>query len=128
MRRDHVSKAAFAMPVSCPSYPAGPYRFVDREYLIITYTTDYDALERVVPEPLEIIAASVVKYEFIRTPHGTGFGAYTASAQVIPVRFRGEAGRYTHAMFLDAHPPIVGGRELGNVVHDYLALNKSPPR
>jgi len=45
-------------------------------------------------------------------PHSTGFGSYAGSAQVIPVRFRREMGNYTHAMFLDAHPPIAGGREL----------------
>lgn len=25
------------MPLASPSYPKGPYRFIDREYLIITY-------------------------------------------------------------------------------------------
>jgi acetoacetate decarboxylase len=31
---------------------------------------------------------------------------------VIPVRLQHQIGNYTHAMFLDAHPPIAGGREL----------------
>jgi len=26
-----------SMPLASPSYPKGPYRFIDREYLIITY-------------------------------------------------------------------------------------------
>ena len=43
------------MPLTNPSYPPGPYRFINREYLIITYRTDPDALRAVVPEPLEII-------------------------------------------------------------------------
>ena len=38
------------MPVTSPSFPPGPYRFINREYLIITYRTDPEALERVVPE------------------------------------------------------------------------------
>lgn len=29
--------ALTAMPPTNPSYPRGPYRFVGREYLIITY-------------------------------------------------------------------------------------------
>jgi acetoacetate decarboxylase len=29
-----------SMPMASPSYPAGPYRFVDREYMVITYETD----------------------------------------------------------------------------------------
>jgi acetoacetate decarboxylase len=99
------------MPAENPSFPPGPYRFVNREYLIITYRTDRAALERVVPEPLEI-TDPLVKYEFIRMPDSTGFGDYTESGQVIPVRFQGQAGGYVHAMFLDDDPPIAGGREL----------------
>jgi hypothetical protein len=36
-----------------PAYPPGPYRFVNREYLILTYRTDPAKLRAVVPEPLE---------------------------------------------------------------------------
>jgi acetoacetate decarboxylase len=31
---------------------------------------------------------------------------------VIPVRYQGQVGGYTHQMFLNDHPPIAGGREL----------------
>ena len=111
MKAEDVRKRAFAMPLHNPAFPPGPYRFVNREYMIITYRTDRAALEKIVPEPLEIIDP-VVKYEFIRMPDSTGFGDYTETGQVIPVRFRGEKGGYTHAMFLDDDPPIAGGREL----------------
>lgn len=111
MKATDVPHRAYSMPLHSPSYPPGPYRFIDREYLIITYRTDPAALERVVPKPLEIVDP-VVKYEFIRMPDSTGFGDYTESGQVIPVRFRGEMGGYVHAMFLDDDPPIAGGREL----------------
>lgn len=106
-----VRKAAYAMPLNNPSYPPGPYRFVDREYMVIAYRTDVDALERLVPKPLEV-TEGIVKYEFIRMPNSTGFGDYTESGQVIPVRFSGEVGGYVHAMFLNDHPPVAGGREL----------------
>lgn len=111
MRAADVRKHAFSMPLHSPAYPRGPYRFVNREYLIITYRTVPAALEKVVPGPLEIVD-SIVKYEFIRMPDSTGFGDYTESGQVIPVRFDGAPGGYTHAMFLDDDPPIAGGREL----------------
>ncbi|WP_457825184.1 acetoacetate decarboxylase family protein, partial [Staphylococcus aureus] len=42
------------MPFTSPAFPRGPYRFNDREYLVITYRTDVDKLRAVVPEPLEI--------------------------------------------------------------------------
>ena len=106
-----VRKTAFAMPLTNPAFPVGPYRFVHREYMIITYRTDRAALERVVPAPLEVVG-DTVKYEFIRMPDSTGFGDYTESGQVIPVSFQGKRGGYTHAMFLNDHPPIAGGREL----------------
>lgn len=102
---------AYAMPITNPSYPKGPYRFFDREYVIITYRTDMDALRAVVPEPLEIIEPHV-KYEFIKMPDSTGFGDYTESGQVIPVRFQGEDGTFVHSMYLDDDAPIAGGREI----------------
>ena len=111
MKIEDVKKTAYAMPLTNPAFPSGPYRFTDREYVIITYRTDPAALAAVVPEPLEIVEP-VVKYEFIRMPNSTGFGDYTESGQVIPVRFEGAEGVYVHAMYLDDDAPIAGGREL----------------
>ncbi len=111
MKRSDVLERAFAMPLTSPAYPPGPYRFVDREYMIITYRTDPEALRALVPEPLQL-AEPLVRYEFIRMPDSTGFGDYCESGQVIPVTFEGRKGGYTHCMFLDDHPPIAGGREL----------------
>ena len=111
MHQSEVRERAFAMPLTAPAYPPGPYRFVDREYLIVTYRTDPERLRAVVPGPLEIDEPHV-KFEFIRMPDSTGFGDYTESGQVIPVRFKGRKGSYTHCMFLNDHPPIAGGREL----------------
>jgi len=113
MREQEVLERAFAMPLTNPSYPPGPYRFVDREYLIITYRTDPAKLRAVVPAPLELDEReALVKYEFIRMPDSNGFGNYTESGQVIPISFRGRKGSYTHCMFLNDDGPIAGGREL----------------
>jgi acetoacetate decarboxylase len=111
MKVSEVRQRAFAMPLTSPAYPPGPYRFVDREFLIITYRTDPEKLRALVPEPLEP-ESPLVKFEFIRMPDSTGFGDYTEAGQVIPVSFRGRKGAYTHCMFLNDHPPIAGGREL----------------
>jgi acetoacetate decarboxylase len=111
MKEAEVRKRAFAMPLTSPAFPRGPYRFFQREYLIIAYRTDPDVLRALVPEPLEV-GAPIVKYEFIRMPDSTGFGDYTETGQVIPVSFRGRKGGYTHCMFLNDDPPIAGGREL----------------
>jgi len=111
MKVDEVRQRAFAMPLTSPSYPPGPYRFVDREFFVITYRTDPEALQAVVPEPLEIVEP-LVKYEFIRMPDSTGFGSYMESGQVIPVKFEGQKGGYVHAMYLNDDSPIAGGREI----------------
>ncbi len=111
MKLEDVRKKAFAMPLTSPAYPPGPYRFVDREFLVITSRTDLEKLRAVVPEPL-MVEEPFVKYEFIRMPNSTGFGDYTESGQVIPVTFNGRKGNYTHCMFLNDEPPIAGGREL----------------
>jgi acetoacetate decarboxylase len=111
MKESEVRRRAYAMPLTSPAFPPGPYRFFNREFFIITYRTDPDALKAVVPEPLEV-SQPIVKYEFIRMPDSTGFGDYTESGQVIPVKFAGKEGGYVHAMYLNDHPPIAGGREL----------------
>lgn len=111
MNKKQVIQNAFSMPLYSPSYPRGPYRFIDREYLIITYETDMKILKEMVPEPLEV-TEPLVKFEFIRMPDSAGFGNYTEAGQVIPVKFAGKSGIYTHAMYLDDDTPIVAGREI----------------
>jgi acetoacetate decarboxylase len=78
MKEDEVRSRAFAMPLTNPAYPIGPYRFYNREYLP-------EKLREIVPEPLQV-EEPLVKYEFIRMPDSTGFGDYTESGQVIPSR------------------------------------------
>src|SRR5690242_402029 len=111
MKHETIRSTAFAMPLTNPAFPPGPYRFANREYFIIQYRTDPEALRRIVPEPLELIEP-VVNYEFIRMPDSTGFGDYTESGQVIPVSYKGEVGTFTISMFLDCYAPIAGGREI----------------
>ena len=111
MNIEDVNRNAFAMPLTSPAFPPGPYRFINREFLIVTYRTDLDALRAVVPEPLQV-TEPIVKYEFIRMPDSTGFGDYTESGQVIPVTFEGVTGGYVHSMYLNDEAPIAAGREL----------------
>jgi len=111
LKADEIRKHAFAMPLTNPSFPPGPYRFYDREFIVVTYRTDPEILRAVVPEPLEI-GEPLVKYEFIRMPDSTGFGDYTETGQVIPVTFQGKPGVFVHSMYLDDDAPITGGREI----------------
>ncbi|MBN3813562.1 acetoacetate decarboxylase [Paraburkholderia sp. Ac-20347] len=112
MDQAQIRREAFAMPVHNPAYPRPPFRFVNREYFIISYETDPDALRAIVPEPLTP-ENNLVHYEFIRMPDSSGFGDYTESGQVVSVRDpQGRLGNYTHSMYLDDEGPIAGGREI----------------
>jgi acetoacetate decarboxylase len=61
MRKADVLKLP-SMPLAGPSYPAGPYRFVNREFLVITYQTDPDLIRAGLPEPLEPADQPIVHY------------------------------------------------------------------
>jgi acetoacetate decarboxylase len=113
MKESDVRARAFAMPPTSPAFPIGPYRFVNREFLIITYRTDPRKLRELVPEPLHI-DEPLVKFEFIRMPDSTGLTLSThalAPLGELPVL---EIVSGVH-MVADLTLP------LGKVVHDYLA-------
>jgi acetoacetate decarboxylase len=99
-------------PIASPSFPAGPYRFIDREYFTITYETDPDALRAQLPEPLEPKSGNLVTYEWIKMPDSSGFGDYTESGVVIPARFGDEEVSFVAQMYLDDEAPIAAGREI----------------
>ena len=111
MRKEDVLKLP-SMPAAGPSYPAGPYRFVNREYMVITYETDALALAADLPEPLEPVEHALVHFEWIKMPDSSGFGSYTESGMVIPCRFGGEDVNFVAQMYLDDDPPISAGREI----------------
>jgi acetoacetate decarboxylase len=100
------------MPIASPSYPRGPYRFINREYFIVTYTSDPAAIREALPEPLEPDGSNHLYYEFIRMPDSSGFGDYTETGVVIPALYKGEPVNFTAQMYLDCEPPIAGGREI----------------
>ena len=100
------------MPAAAPSYPRGPYRFINREYFIITYETDPDVIRHALPEPLEPAPGNLVAYEFIKMPDSSGFGDYSESGIIIPCLFNGEEVNFTCQMYLDNEPPLTGGREI----------------
>jgi acetoacetate decarboxylase len=111
MRKPEILKLP-SMPLASPSYPYGPFRFIDREYLVITYESDPAAIREAVPEPLEPDGSNTILYEFIRMPDSSGFGNYSESGVVIPAIFHGNEVNFVAQMYLDNEPPISGGREI----------------
>ena len=110
MTRDEIISTA-SMPAISPSYPRGPYRFINREYMIISYHSDPDAIRAAVPEPL-VPASDIVNYEWMRMPDSSGFGDYTETGTVIPCLLDGEPVNFPVQMYLDDESPIASGREI----------------
>jgi acetoacetate decarboxylase len=111
MTPDQILKIP-SMPAASPSFPRGPYRFINREYMVISYESDADAVRAAVPEPLEPAPGNVVLYEWIRMPDSSGFGDYTESGVVIPCVHQGEPIGFVAQMYLDDEAPIAAGREI----------------
>lgn len=111
MKLDEIIQFS-AMPAASPSYPRGPYRFIDREFFIVTYESDPELIKEAVPEPLQPDGSNTVLYEFIKMPDSSGFGNYCESGVVIPCIYNGEKVNYTAQMYLDCEPPIAAGREI----------------
>jgi acetoacetate decarboxylase len=42
MKLAEVRRNPFAMPLNDPAYSPGPYKFYNREFIVITYRTDID--------------------------------------------------------------------------------------
>jgi len=110
MKKQDVAKQ-YTTPIGAPAFVKGPHRFTDREYLNITYRTDRDALVRIVPEPLEV-DEPLVRFEVMKMPDTTGYGAYVECGQAAVVRHGKERGEYLIGMYLDNLPAIAAGREI----------------
>jgi acetoacetate decarboxylase len=100
-----------SMPLQSPTFPRGPYRFRNRQYMALPYRSSMDAIIEALPEPLEP-DGDIVAVQWLDLPDGEGFGSYAAVAQVIPCLFKGEPCNYVHQMIVNNAPPLAAGREI----------------
>jgi acetoacetate decarboxylase len=107
--KDILSLAS--VPIIGSSYPKAPNRFVNREYLNVSYETDFEVLRALLPEPLEPDGNHVI-FEVMKMPDSSGFGSYTESGVVIAALYKGEPVNFPLMMYLNDEPPISGGREI----------------
>jgi acetoacetate decarboxylase len=111
MTREEIL-AASSMPLFSPSYTPGPYVFIRREYLIITYETDPEAIRAALPEPLVPAPGNLAYYEWMKMPDASGFGDYEESGTGLHALWNGEPCSFSVQMYLDDEPPITAGREI----------------
>jgi acetoacetate decarboxylase len=100
-----------SMPLQSPTYPVGPYKFFDRQYMIVHYRSDPAAIRAMLPEPL-LPDGDTVSVQWLDLPDGQGFGAYSAALQAIPCTLDGEKCNFLTQMYVDNSPPLSGGREI----------------
>lgn len=110
MNKQDVLKLS-AMPLQSPTYPTGPYKFFNRQYMIVYYRTDPALIRKMLPEPLEP-DGDVVSAQWLDLPDGEGFGAYSAALQAIPCTLNGEKCSFLTQMYVDNCPAQAGGREI----------------
>ena len=112
MTRDEILKAP-SMSAFAPSYPHGPFRFVRREYLIIAYETDANAIRAALPEPLEPAAGALAFYEWMKMPDASGFGDYQESGTGIYATFKGEPCNFQYKCTLMRSRPSPAAERSG---------------
>lgn len=111
MNKEEILKTQ-SIPIASASYGRPPYRFINREYFIISYETTAEAIRNALPEPLESDGSNIVLYEWIKMPDSSGLGSYEESGIVIPCMYKGEAVNFVAQMYLDNGPAILAGREV----------------
>lgn len=111
MKRDQIL-ATPSMPAAAISYPKGPFLFARREYLIVTYETEPEAIRAALPEPLEPAPGNLAYYEWMKMPDSSGFGDYEESGSGVLALWKGEPCGFSVQMYLDDEPPISAGREI----------------
>ncbi len=71
-----------SMPLASPNYPKGPYRFIDREYLIITYESGPACLQLIphVKAPVtDLPVKQVIGHVDLTLPYGRVIHDYMGS-------------------------------------------------
>ena len=103
MNKQDVLKLS-SMPLQSPTYPTGPYKFFNRQYLIVHYRTDPARIRAMLPEPL-MPDGDTVSIQWLDLPDGQGFGAYSAALQAIPVHVQRREVQFPDADVRRQLPP-----------------------
>jgi hypothetical protein len=102
------------MPFSAPAFPK-TWECVDAHGVHISFATDEGAVKELLAvTPFDFVAARVWAYAGRLVGHGLAPAqeAWHYYGLYVPVRFRGEVGRYPVYMYADNVEAITAGREL----------------
>ena len=105
-----VRENGYAMPYHSPSYARPPFGFLDRPALSVTYRTDLELAQAVVPEPL-VIKDPLVSLAFLYMV-APGIGDYYEFSQSISCFLGDEAVAFRPLMVAENVTAILAGREI----------------
>lgn len=86
-------------------------RFLNGERLTVEFLTDPEAVEALLPPPLEP-AAEPLAIAGVGRWQGDGLGDYAGGSLYLAARHEGVEGAYALAMWMDSEPAVVYGREV----------------
>jgi acetoacetate decarboxylase len=104
---------AFSTPLGAPLVPELPIRFRDTEILTVAYRSRSDAIDALVPEPLEAVSDTVLLHLYaMRDPDR--FGPHHEFAVHLDVRLAGSdvRGAYSPFILLSTDGGMATGREI----------------
>lgn len=83
-----------------------------RQYLIITYQSDAQAIRAALPKPLQADGSNTVQFVFAATPGEPGRGSSVESGLVIPARFNGLPVNFNAQLYVNDDLSLLGGHEI----------------
>src|SRR3712207_5558281 len=100
---EDILRGGFSTPWDAPMVPAFPFTFRNVEVLTLVWRTDLQAIERVLPPPLEPTSDAVLAHVY-RMNDTEWLGPYGESNVMVGCRFQpsGETGGYSAYLFLSS--------------------------
>ncbi len=111
MGRLTLDQFGATMPVTAPAIQDSPFWYRGVDMMFVQYRTDEEAIQRILPEGLEmqddpVAVVTVADYHF------STFGPYPETILAVPCLLDGEPVSYTHYLFTDQEAPLIAGREV----------------
>lgn len=109
---ERILSSGFSTPFDAPTVPPFPFTFRNAEVMTVAWRTDRDAIERILPPPLQP-TSDVVLSHIYRMNDTEWLGPYFESNVMVGCRYPGgEAGGYSPYLFLSSDGGVAHGREV----------------
>ena len=111
-KREEIIKGGFSTPLDAPMVPSFPFTFKDINIFTLTYKTELDAIEALLPEPLKPTSDAVMIH-FYQMNDTAWLGPYNEVNVMVGVELPGRAvGAYSPYLFLSSDIGVAHGREV----------------